>query len=86
MTLEEAKRIVKADPAPYYPKGKSDNGGRWYPADDERCPLCDGIRSPSRAYPWSYYKHCMSITHRAHKLMEREEAVNGAEAGTGENA
>jgi hypothetical protein len=45
------------------PDGKTDKGGRWYPDNGERCSCCSGIRSPSRDYPWSYWKHCKSIKH-----------------------
>ena len=45
------------------PKGHTDKGGRWYPTEDEKCSCCDNIRSPTRAYPWSLWKHCKSIKH-----------------------
>lgn len=47
------------------PSGYTDNGGRWFPNDDEKQSCCDNIRYPSRAYPWSLYKHCFSSTHVA---------------------
>lgn len=45
------------------PSGRSDNGGRWYPDDGEKCDCCDKVRSPSRSYPWSLWKHCKSKKH-----------------------
>ena len=46
------------------PQGSSDNGGRWYPSDAEDA---DGytrsIRSPSRAWPWTYLKAACSRKH-----------------------
>jgi hypothetical protein len=48
-----------------HPKGKFDNGGRWYPADEEMRDCCRGLRNPSIAYPYSYWNHCRSATHVA---------------------
>ncbi len=48
-----------------HPRGRFDNGGRWYPSDEEWQPCCRGVRSPSRAYPYSYLTHCRSIEHVA---------------------
>lgn len=45
------------------PHGKSEKGNRWYPSDDESQECCKSIRAPSRAYPWSLYKHCFSLIH-----------------------
>ena len=53
------------------PQGRSDNGGRWYPSDDERCECCDGVREPSRSYPWSYYKDCFTLRHVKGLLAKR---------------
>jgi hypothetical protein len=47
----------------YYPSGKTDSGQRWYPSEAEQCPDCASVRSPSRAYPWSYWKHCRTYKH-----------------------
>jgi len=47
------------------PKGQWDKAGRFYPADEERCSCCDGIRSPSRAWPKSLWKHCQTYSHIA---------------------
>lgn len=40
-----------------HPRGRADNGGRWYPDTDAEGgePPC---RTPSRAYPWSYMLGC----------------------------
>lgn len=38
-----------------HPDGHFDNGGRWYPSDRENSDgFTAGIRSPSRAWPYSY--------------------------------
>jgi len=46
-----------------HPDGSFDNGGRWYPETTGEC--CRGIRSPSRAHPYSYMVHCRTATHLA---------------------
>ena len=56
------------------PRGRTDNGGRWYPSDDEHCSCCDRVREPSRGYPWSIYKHCFGAEHVAH-LYEQDVAA-----------
>lgn len=48
-----------------HPDGKFDQGGRWYPSQDEEQPCCSSIRSPSRAFPYSLMQHCRSIGHIA---------------------
>lgn len=54
----------------YSPSGKTDKGGRWYPDDIERCSCCASIRSPSRSYPWSIWKHCKSAKHIHNRITE----------------
>lgn len=46
-----------------YPSGYKDNGGRWYPEDSEKARCCNSIRNPSRAWPWTLFKHCFSLHH-----------------------
>ena len=48
-----------------HPAGKMDKKGRWYPADSEWQTCCGAVRSPSRAFPWSYMTHCRTTTHIA---------------------
>lgn len=48
-----------------HPSGYTDKGGRWLPANNEEQPCCEKVRYPSRAYPWSLYKHCHTSTHIA---------------------
>lgn len=48
-----------------HPSGHKDSGGRWYPETEYDC--CKSIRSPSRAFPWSYYTHCKSAIHIANE-------------------
>jgi hypothetical protein len=45
------------------PAGHFDSAGRWYPA--HICPKCASVRSPSRAWPYSYLKHCRTADHVA---------------------
>jgi hypothetical protein len=47
------------------PDGRCDNGGRWYPSDAEDAGVSRRVRSPSRAWPWSYYKACFALPHIA---------------------
>lgn len=56
-----------------HPDGRTDNAGRWYPSDDEKCDCCDHVRSPSRAYPWSYMLHCRTRKHVQSLLRKRGE-------------
>ncbi|MHA2344346.1 MAG: hypothetical protein ACXADW_21015 [Candidatus Hodarchaeales archaeon] len=48
-----------------HPNGKTDNGGRWYPSESEKCDCCDRIRDPSRSHPWSLMAHCRTGKHVA---------------------
>ena len=48
-----------------HPDGDFDNAQRWYPSKSEHRDCCDEIRSPSRAYPYSYMTHCRSLEHVA---------------------
>lgn len=50
------------------PDGKFDSGGRWYPSKSEEQACCAGIRSPSRAHPYSHLVHCRSVEHVARKF------------------
>jgi len=51
-----------------HPPGEFDNGGRFYLAESEKCDCCRGIRSPSRAYPYSEMKHARTLKHVAQKF------------------
>lgn len=48
-----------------HPDGTFDSAQRWYPSAGERCGCCEGIRSPSRAHPYSYMVHCRTAAHVA---------------------
>jgi hypothetical protein len=48
------------------PLGEYDHSGRWYPYLGERRECCRAIRSPSKAFPYSLLKHCMTLRHVAH--------------------
>jgi len=47
------------------PAGKFDNAGRWYPTAAEDCGVSATLRSPSRAYPYSYMVGCRTRKHVA---------------------
>jgi hypothetical protein len=74
--MKKTENIIKEAAALYlsrkdrakHPIGKFDRAGRWDPADSERCSCCDGIRIPSRAYPYSLMTHCRSLQHICHLL------------------
>jgi hypothetical protein len=51
-----------------HPEGTFDKGGRFYLAESEKCDCCRGIRSPSRAYPYSEMKHARTLKHVAIKF------------------
>jgi len=42
-----------------YRLGKTDSAKRWYP-HEEIAPYFSNLRSPSRAWPWSYAKAAQS--------------------------
>ncbi len=49
-----------------HPAGKFDNGGRWYPSDDENADnFTARLRSPSRAWPYSYMTGARTRKHVA---------------------
>lgn len=50
-----------------HPIGKFDAARRWYPASGEHCACCDGLRAPSRAFPYSLMAHCRTAAHIAEK-------------------
>lgn len=83
MTKAQRKRIInqvaKIKSRTYRPSGKTDNGGRWYPSTGEKRECCNLIREPSRAFPWSLYKHCNSVKHIANDP-ELLEAVHELES------
>lgn len=47
-----------------HPEGRRDNGSRFYPKGRD-AEVMAPVRAPSRAYPWSYYKACLSLKHCA---------------------
>lgn len=49
-----------------HPEGTFDKQGRFYPSDREFQACCSSIRTPSRAYPYSYMTHCRTADHVAH--------------------
>lgn len=50
-----------------HPEGKFDNAHRWYPSDREDAGDVVGcVRSPSRAWPYSYMQRARTRKHVAH--------------------
>lgn len=68
--MDNLNIIAKYLEAIHQPSGNMDSGGRWYPSDEETCSCCKDIRSPSRSYPWSFFKHCHSKKHIKNLLQE----------------
>ena len=59
-----------------HPDGTFDKQGRWYP--DEQSDCCKAIRSPSRAYPYSYMVHCRTANHLAEQYGIEASAIRKA--------
>lgn len=59
-----AVRYIRRRDRIEHPAGKTDNGGRWYPANSE-CLDTSFYRSPSRQWPWSYMLACRTAAHCA---------------------
>lgn len=66
MSVEQALSVyLSRQSRTAHPAGKFDRAGRWYPAETEQCNCCRGIRTPSRAWPYSLMTHCRSAEHVA---------------------
>ena len=72
-----------------HPEGSFDNAQRFRPSQQERQDCCNDIRPPSRAYPFSYMKHCRSAEHVANlfnvdvtKLRHRARELKATEMET----
>ena len=63
----------------HHPNGTFDDGGRFYPSEQEWRDCCANIRQPSRAFPYSLMTHCRTAKHLA-KLYGVGEAGLRAEA------
>ncbi|HEX6566948.1 MAG TPA: UPF0158 family protein [Chthoniobacterales bacterium] len=57
-----------------HPAGEFDEGGRFYPSEEERQNCCADIRAPSRAFPFSLMTHCRTAKHvaRLYHLSEKD--------------
>jgi hypothetical protein len=74
--MSNEKAIAKYLSDNRHPVGKTDKGGRWFPDDSEECSCCQAIRSPSRAYPWSLWKHCKSSKHLLTLMKEKPDSMD----------
>jgi len=61
-TLKAALMYLERQVGAAHPEGRKDNGGRFYPSGRDFEVLAN-VREPTRTYPWSYYKACLSIKH-----------------------
>jgi hypothetical protein len=66
-TLAAAREFLALKSRQAHPAGTFDKAGRFYPSADEMQPCCNAIRTPSRAYPYSYMTHCRTAEHVAHR-------------------
>ena len=60
-----AKEYLKRKEKTSWLRGLHDKGGRWHPDKEERQDCCHTVYRPSREYPLSLYRHCLSIRHVA---------------------
>jgi len=67
IVVQAAQEFIARRDRRSHPDGRTDNGGRWYPSDDENInrTVTSTIRSPTRAYPWSYMHACRTAAHVA---------------------
>lgn len=61
MVLNAVKMYEDLQSRKIHPAGKFDKAGRFYPSEKFSC--CSNIRSPSRAFPYSYMVHCRTLGH-----------------------
>jgi hypothetical protein len=62
-----------------HPLGEFDSAGRWYPyARWEHRSCCEGIRCPSRRWPYSLMLHCRTAKHVARLFRVPEKDVRHA--------
>lgn len=64
ITKADIDRVYRARQARLiHPAGTFDKAGRWFPSEAEDCGVSATIRTPSRAYPYSYMRACRSRRH-----------------------
>lgn len=59
-----AQRYLRRRDWDEHPEGRTDNAGRWYPAESEKFDA-SRHRVPSRSWPWSYKVACRTTAHCA---------------------
>ena len=63
-TTEQINTVYRAlQDRVIHPEGDFDKQGRWYPTSEEDQGVTAVIRSPSKAYPYSYLVACRSKKH-----------------------
>jgi hypothetical protein len=68
----------------HHPDGRFDDGGRFYPSQKEWRDCCAGIRTPSRAFPFSLMTHCRTAKHIAKLYDVSEKDLRAAAASVRE--
>lgn len=92
--LEAAHELRRRRRRESRPGGSWDRAGRYFPSNDERRACCVGIRTPSRAWPYSLWAHVHSIEHvanlyrvdrkgvmRALRMLDRRDALRNSASG-----
>jgi hypothetical protein len=63
-TLAGLARYERRKHRAEFPEGGKDGAGRWYPSDAEDADeYTKYVRTPSRAWPWSYFKGAFTLDH-----------------------
>lgn len=65
LTMIAAMEYVAREAGISRPRGGCDRAGRWYPDADEEASCCRSIRLPSRRFPNSLFRHCLTTRHVA---------------------
>ena len=66
-TITAAIRFLMRQSRKERPDGKTDRAGRFYPSESEKCDCCNGLSSPTRAYPMTLLSHCRTAKHVSRK-------------------
>lgn len=89
--LEAAHELRHRQRRESRPGGSWDRAGRYFPSTEEHRACCVGIRTPSRAWPYSLWSHVHSIEHvanlyrverrdvmRARRMLDRRDALRSS--------
>jgi hypothetical protein len=74
--IELAKKVMRLQDRQEHPEGSFDSAKRWYP--DVETDSLGYIRSPSRAWPYTYMNHCRTAKYQAQRIGEDPKAISKA--------